>query len=63
MAKGDVLAVALLHFHLAGAGMSDSCQLTQKAVVADNLAGEGFCFVSFWGFSLPNWFPVGPVEP
>lgn len=54
-----------------GAGVSDSCQLTQKAVVADNLAEDGFFFFFFiffffslvCGFSLPNWFTVGSDEP
>lgn len=46
-AEGSGLTVALLHFSLPSAGGSDSCQLTWKAVVTDNLAEEGFFFSSF----------------
>lgn len=66
-AEGNGLTVALLHFSLPSAGVSDSSQLTRKAVVTDNLTEKGFFLFSFFfsvcGFSFPNCFTVGLDEP
>lgn len=49
-AEGNGLTVALLHFSLPSAGVSDSSQLAQKAVVTDNLTEKGFFLSSFFFF-------------